>query len=109
MILNAINRIEKNMVEVKKILQSITDDRFAKQMERVTFLNDDIMQQRDFLLHNYPKNELKKHEKKIVNLAKEIKVMFDNIIGEKKEKSNFIKKDLFLINNKRKLIKYKQV
>jgi hypothetical protein len=109
MITKTLLRIEKNMVEVKTILQSISDERFSKQIERVNFLNGDIMNQRDFLLRNYPDGELKQHEKKIVNLAKEIKVLFDNIIAEKKEKSNFIKKDLFLVNNKRKLIKYKQV
>jgi hypothetical protein len=109
MVTNTIQRIENSMIEIITILQNISDERFSKQIERVNFLNEDILKQRKFLLSNYTDGELKKHEKKIVDLAKEIKVMFDNIITEKKEKSNFIKKDLFLVNNNRKLIKYKQV
>ncbi len=106
-ILSGIRRIEKNFDEVLTLLDGIDKDNFNGKMERINFLYNDISKQKALLRINYSSSELQKYEKLLIGKAKLINEKFDNIIKEKSEKSISLRKELFLINNKKKLINYK--
>ncbi|GEM_PF-6093065 len=102
-----IKRIEKNFSEVLFLLDNIDDENFNGKISRINFLYEDISKQKEILKSNFGLEELKKYNKFLTDKAKVIKEKFDNIIAEKSEKSISLKKELFLINNKKKLINYK--
>ena len=104
---NGIKRIEKNFSEVLFLLENIDDENFNRKISRINFLYEDISKQKEILKLQFSLEELKKYDKFLTAKAKVIKEKFDNIIAKKSKKSISLKKELFLINNKKKLINYK--
>ncbi len=106
-LISGIRRIEKNLSEVSTLLDSLNDNNFQVKIDRINFLYKDIVRQKELLKLNYSTEELRKYDKILIEYVKVIEKKFDNIIAEKNERSIYLKKELFLINNKKKLINYK--
>ncbi|GEM_PF-6394834 len=99
-------RIIKNLYLVKKNITELTDENFVKKFKRIEFLNKDILKTNEKIKTLFPVNQRKEIDKNILQIAKEIKVMLDNITADKKKRSTILKKELNSINNQKNLIKY---
>ncbi len=99
--------MEKELGEIKKLLEELDDNNFFDKFERINFLTEKIKTLREEMLQQYPRSELKANEAKLNILAKQIKEKLDNIIAEKKQMSEEIKKKLNTLQNLRKISNYK--
>ncbi len=102
-------RIEKELSEINSLLDELNDDNFSDKFSRINFLIDDIESLRQKMLNEFPLEDLKKNEKKINLLTKQIKIKLDNIFVEKKKESEEIKKKLNFVQNQKKISNYRKV
>ncbi len=102
-------RIEKELSEINSLLDELNDDNFSDKFSRINFLIDDIESLRQKMLNKFPLEDLKKNEKKINLLTKQIKIKLDNIFVEKKKESEEIKKKLNFVQNQKKISNYRKV
>ena len=105
---NEIIQIEAKLKLVVAELESLNDNNFEKKIERVKFLNQNILEKRALLQKSYSKEELVIYNAKLDPLVKLIEKKFDDMLLEKKNLQNNISEELKKIANKRKLANYQR-
>ena len=101
-------KLETELKTVLKTISEVNEENFDQKMERLEFLNQKIISEREYLISNYDREELKVYNIKFDKYIKEITESFDNIIRQNKEKQKVIKNQLNISLNSKKLLNYQR-
>ncbi len=104
--------IQKYILDIKNELNQVIDNLdnidvdFDKKIDHVDLFSEEIRKKREYLLNNYPKEDLEIFNDEIDILIKQIVKKFDSIIESKKNTQNELKVKLKKTLNQKKLVNY---
>ena len=93
---------DKTLFELNGISIDHFDSHFNRAKKNVT----DINKLREELLQDFSLEELEKYDQELLDLAKQIKNTYDNIIGKFTEERNILSEKLKSVQNKKKIANY---
>ena len=105
---NEIGSLQNLMQEVLVDLDKINSDNFDEYFHKVMAKAERAQKLRSELKMRYPIELLKKNEKELLSLAKQISVSYDNLIKKNREESTILSAELKTLMNTKKIAKYKK-
>ena len=103
-----IEKLESTLKSVELELDSFDYDNFDKKIERLNFLQEWIEKQKNDLINEFGREELKVYNIKLNKQIKQIHEKFDNIIESNKKAQKEVSVQLKNLLNNKKLANYQR-
>lgn len=103
-----IAKIELLLKDVQNILSSLTDEEFESQLKESNSKMEEVQQIKEMLKKVYSFEELEPYEEKLYKMAKQIEVLFDNIVKRKYLEKERLAQEIGELKNKKKLQNYRR-
>ncbi len=101
-----LKKIKELYAEVLSRLDGITPDNFDDTFFRAKSNMILVNEIKDELVDTYPLTDLKKYDKELLFLAKQIEKRYDNVVESFTEERNILSGKLKSVTNRKKIAKY---